>query len=373
MRIQNKLQARGYWAESLSDDGMGSDVGGGANAGGNAIDQIANLLGEESIKETPKKELKEESEEDDTQPDDSTQEGDDDGEEETEQSEDDDSDDVTWGKTLGIDDKNVVLDEEGNFVGVNVKVDGKVSTVDMKTLVDGYNYNKSNTHKAQQLSEQRKEFEELKTAVATEYVQKIEVVDKLTSHLKNALIGEYKNVDWNKLRAENPGEYAAAVQDFNARNAEIEQIINAVGAEKAGLTQEQMAEQQGKMQEHIKAQAEKVLENNPSWADPKVFKKTLTEMTDFVNESYGFTPEEFASVQDARLLELVKDAMKYRSSIKGAKTKLESKVPKFQKSVGSKPSESKLAKLTKKAKTTQGYHKRAAETDAITALLLGGN
>ncbi len=343
----------------------------------NMVDQIANLLsGEPEKPSAPKKKQIEESEEADTQPDDSTQDDEvetDDTEEETEDDDSDDSDDeeeITWAKTLGVDEKNVVLDEDGNLSGINVKVDGKTSTVGVKDLIAGYQSNKSNTNKSKQLAEQRKEFDDIKVAVANEYTKKIESVEKLTQHLKETLLGGYKDVDWNRLRSENPGEYAAAVQDFNFRNSEIEQITNAVNQEKNGIEQQMTVEQQQAQQAFVQAQADKVLEKNPSWAKPEVFRKALSEMTEFVNEAYGFTQEEFATVQDARLLEVIKDAMKYRSSIKTAKTKLDVQLPKYQKSSGksTKPT-SKLDRLTKSAKSTQGYQKRIAETDAVAELL----
>jgi hypothetical protein len=343
----------------------------------NMVDQIANLLsGEPEKPAATKKKPIEESEEADTQPDDSTQEDDEPEGEETDETEDDDSDesdeDVTWAKTLGIDEKNVVLDEDGNLSGINVKVDGKVATVGVKDLIAGYQSNKSNTNKSKQLAEQRKEFDDIKVAVATEYTKKIESVDKLTQHLKNTLLGSYKDVDWNRLRAENPGEYAAAVQDFNFRNSEIEQISNAVNQERNGIDQQMTAEQQAMQQEYVKSQADRVLEKNPSWAKPEVFRKALSEMTDFAADAYGFTQEEFSNIQDARVLEVIKDAMKYRSSVKTAKTKLDVQVPKYQKSTGKTTKAlTKLDKLTKTAKSSQGYQKRNAETDAVAELLSG--
>lgn len=343
----------------------------------NMVDQIANLLSGESEKPTaPKKKPIEESEEADTQPDDSTQEDDEPEGEETDETEDDDSDEsdeeVTWAKTLGIDEKNVVLDEDGNLSGINVKVDGKVATVGVKDLIAGYQSNKSNTNKSKQLAEQRKEFDDIKVAVATEYTKKIESVNKLTQHLKDTLLGSYKDVDWNRLRVENPGEYAAAVQDFNFRNSEIEQISNAVSQERTSIDQQMTAEQQAMQQEYVKSQADRVLEKNPSWAKPEVFRKVLSEMTDFAADAYGFTQEEFSNIQDARVLEVIKDAMKYRSSVKTAKTKLDVQVPKYQKSTGKTTKAlTRLDKLTKTAKSSQGYQKRNAETDAVAELLSG--
>jgi hypothetical protein len=373
-QIQSKLQARGYWAEALAPEST-NIVGGSLSA----VDQIANLLtGVEEKVETkvPENKQIEESEEADTQPDDFTQDDEVEGEEEsTEEAEQDDSDEeVTWAKTLGVDDKNVVLDEDGNLAGINVKVDGKVSTVEVKDLIAGYQSNKSNTNKSKALADERREFDGLKVAVATEYQKKIEAVTKLTDHLKSSLLGDYQNIDWNRLRAENPGEYAAAVQDFNFRNNEIEQVLNAVNEEKTGIQQQQTVEQQQAMGEYLKSQASIILEKNPTWAKPEVAKKAISDMSNFIEEAYGFTAAEFGNIQDARLLEVIKDAMAFRNNVKVAKTKLEVTIPKFQKSNGKTvKAVTKLDRLVKQAKTATGYHKKTAEIDAIAELLSGSN
>jgi hypothetical protein len=370
-RIQSKLQARGYWAEALPAE---TTTG---VAGNSAVDRIAELLSgttEEPAKKEPTKKVIEESEEADTRPDDSNQDADE-VETEVEESDepaqaDDDDEDVTWAKTLGVDEKTVVLDDDGNLAGINVKVNGKVSIVEVKDLIAGYQNNKSNTEKSKAIADERREFDAIKGAVAAEYTKKIETVERLTKHLKDTLVGEYSQVDWTRLRAENPGEYAAAIQDFNLRNAEIEKISNAVNEEKAVTANQMTAEQQQHFNAYIKGEAEKIITNNPTWVKPEVFKRSMSELATFVEEAYGFNDAEFKNIQDARILEVLKDAMKYRNGMKVAKEKLEVKVPKFQKSTGNATKAlTKLDRLTKKAKTSTGYAKRNAETDAVAELL----
>lgn len=341
---------------------------------GNVTDQIANLLmgNDKPInKDVNVKQIEEEQEDleaADTPTDESTKEASE--EAETDVKEGEDEEPLTWASTLGIDERNVVLDNDGNLAGINVKVDGKVSTVGVKDLIIGYQTNKSNTLRAQELAEQRKEFDAVKNKAAQEYIQKLEAADKLTTHLKASFVKEYQQIDWNRLRVENPGEYAAAVQDFNLRNAELEQVLSTVNAERQELQVKQLEEQKAMFNEYLKGEAQKIVERNPEWVKPEVFKKAITEMADFVNDAYGFTMQEFNNIQDSRMLEVIKDAMKYRKSIKEAKTKLDVKVPTFQKTKnGSAKPISKLERLTKQAKNSTGYHQRAAQTDAVAELL----
>ena len=346
-----------------------------AESVGSVTDQIANLLmGDEKPinKEVNVRSVEDEPEDleaDDTLPDESTEDEDADIEQEEEELADD-SEPVTWAATLGIDDKDVALDDDGNLVGFNTKVDGKTTTVSTKDLIAGWQTNKSNTRKSQELAEQRKEFETLKNQAAQEYIKKLDAADKLTNHLKASFVKEYQQIDWNMLRVQNPGEYAAAVQDFNMRNAELEQILSVVDVEKQELQNAQLEEQKAAFNSYLQDEAKKIVERNPTWSKPEVFKKAITEMSDFCLEAYGFTQQEFSNIQDSRMLEVVKDAMKYRKNVKEAKTKLDVQVPKFQKTKnGSTAPKSKLEKLVSTAKNTKGYSQKAAQTDAVAELL----
>ena len=334
-----------------------------------AIDQISALINPEEIKEEDERVPQSEDNEDA----DEAEESDGDDVEESDDSTDEDDSEVTWASTLGIDEKNVVLDEKGNLAGVNIKVDGKVSTVEFKDLIAGFQSNKSNTNKSKALADERREFEAIRRQVAQEYAKKVETAERLTEHLKSSLMADYSGIDWNRLRVENPGEYAAAVQDYNLKSAEIDKMMSMVIEEKHIINNEQTVERQQVYQEYLRGQADKIIENNPTWAKPEVFKKAAKQMQEFIEESYGFTQQEFDNIQDARLLEIVKDAMAYRNGTKIAKTKMEAKpLPKFQKSVGkTTKSQSTLEKLTNKAKSTSGYAKRGAETDAVAELLSG--
>ena len=293
---------------------------------------------------------------------------------ETEESPEDESEeDTSWESVLGVKEEQLSFDDNGALKGVNVKINGEVSTVKVQDLIAGYQINKALTQKQQVFAEERKAFEAQAQTLAEEYKSKLENAEAITNYLSSKIVAEFQGIDWNKLRVENPAEYAAARQDYAARAQEVQQALEALQAEKSTLTvaeQQQMQQQHAK---HLQSQREKMLENNPAWNDPNVFKQEMTGMKSFLSEKYGFTDQDFAQVNDARLIELVKDAKKYRDGATVAQKKIAVPVPKFQKSVGkSKKPLSKLAELTKKAKLSKGANKRIAQRDAITELLTGG-
>lgn len=296
------------------------------------------------------------------------------GEGEEEENEEGEDLDISWGKALGIDDSKIALSEDGEVLGINVKIDGKTDTVSFNDLIVGYQTNKSNTNKAQALAADRKQFDEARQKVAVEYQRKLDEAEKLTSHLEGGLLREFQGIDWEKLRYANPAEYAAMVQDFQLRQSEIERVKSAIQSEKTVEQQRQMGESQAQMTEYLKTQAEKVIEKNPTWAKPEVFKKVLGEFETFIEENYGFSKGDFANIQDARIFEVLKDAKAYRDGKNIADKKVVKDLPKFQKSTGTPVrKQTKLEKLTKQAKAARNTpDKRRLETDAIAELLLNG-
>jgi hypothetical protein len=357
------------------------------------IDQVANILLEEAPQalhtreelesgvgktdntppQKPKKPVAQEEEQQDEQEDEQQEEQQDEQQEKQEEQEEQEEDDVTWAGVLGVDEKQLVLDEAGDFKSVRVNVDGQVSEVTVKDLIAGYQTAQYNSQKGSALANEMRNFQATRDATVQEYTAKLEQLQELTGFLGQQLLAEYQDIDWNRLRAEQPGEYAAAIQDYQLKQQQLQGIFSKLESEKSGQTEAQMKVMQEQQRIHLETQVDKVLEKRPEWREPEKFKKALSEMVDFVGTSYSFTPEEFYSVQDARIIELVQDAMAYRRGKSVVEQKFKAKdLPKFSKPGNVKPKQvSKLDKLTKAAAKATGYKKHALQTEAVAALLLG--
>lgn len=346
----------------------------------NPVDEIANLLAEDDTQEDESNvdvdedlegtegEPEESNEEDELSAEsDEEVEGEDDAEGEGEEGDD------TWSSVLGINEEKLAFDDDGNLAGIQVKVDGKVNTMKLDEVVAGFQNNQHNTQKSQALAEEKKVFEETKNNFTQEYSTKLEQATQLNDFLEGKLTSEFEGVDWEKLRTENPGEYSAARQDFAARAQEIQQARSVIDQEKAEEQKKVMEENQSKQLTYLASQKTKMVENNPTWTDEKVRKSEMLKMAEFVEEHYGFERKDLAYVNDARLIELIKDAQKFRKGSKLAKKKIEKKVPQFQKTNGkARRNVSKLDKLTKRVGETKGANRRKAQGDAITELLING-
>jgi hypothetical protein len=277
---------------------------------------------------------------------------------------------ATWSKVLGVPEDKIILDDEGDFAGFKVNVAGKIEVVPAAELISGYQKNRAIDQKGKALAEEKKNFESQKMQTLQEYGTKIKDAEALTTYLENSLVKEYQGVDWNTLRYSNPGEYAALVQDYNIRVDEIQKIKTATDTVKQQETEKYQQEFGQRTQAYIQEQVQKAIEKHPEWQDTNKFKSALSTMQNFVSDTYGFSAQEFADVKDARILDLILDAQKYRAGKTIAEKKLAKPVGKFQKPTGQvKATKTKLEQLTSKAKTSSGYAKHAAETDAVAELL----
>jgi hypothetical protein len=337
-------------------------------------DQIAELLVGEEDSETEDQTSDESQTEGSNQDDDeqSNENDSEDGDEETTLEAVADED-LTWGKVLGVDEDKLSFDDEGNLTGFTAKVNGEIINLTATELIEGFQVNKAVTTKAQALAEERKTFDTTREQVQQTYVSKLASVDALTTHFEKQLIAEYDNVDWTQLNAEDPARYAAMRLDFQTKAGELKNIQEAIQKDRQSEAEEFQKDNVGKQQVYLKQQFESMIEKNPDWADKKVRDTAQAGFRTFVNEQYGFSDQEFDSVFDARLIEMIKDAQRYHKAAEISGKKRLKKVPTFQKSVGGKKrtAPSKLEKLTAASKKATGQNKRDLQASAVAELLIG--
>lgn len=290
---------------------------------------------------------------------------------EIESNQEGDDEDITWAGTLGIGDEQIVLDEEGDLQGFNVNVGGETDTVDLKELITGYQYNKYNTQNGQELAEERKTFEVAREGAVQEYSKRLQDLDKLTNYMQSSLMREFQGINWEQLRVTDPAEYAAMMQDYNTRQQEIQGVYSAISQEQTQAQQHKDTLAQEGSSKRLQGEIDKAIKNNPEWANKDKFMADYQELGNFVTSNYGISTEEYNGVQDARFLELVKDAQKYRQGLKVAGKKLKKPVPKFQGGGGKRKSNvTRLDKLTRASKKAKGTEKRALQQSAISELLM---
>ena len=337
------------------------------SANADPMDDIANLFvgDEDNDVDNDDQDLDESQEDESTDIDDES----DENEDEEEESSDADDDEDTIESVLGISEDKLAFDKDGKLLGVKTKVNGVEETLKLDEVLSGYQNNKHNTQKSQFIAEEKKVFDQQRDIIAETYSSKLDNVDALAGLLEQQLVGEYQNIDWSVLRAEQPAEYAALQQDFQVRSQQVQQAKDAINQDREKHLEDYKQQTGTRHQEGMKKQFDLMLQNNPTWTSESARKEALSELKTFTMEQYGFSESDFNVVQDARVIEMIKDAAAFRRGSKKVKTKKSKKLPKFQKSSGKSSKVSKLDRLIKRASKTTGAGQREAQVDAISELI----
>jgi hypothetical protein len=352
---------------------------------GNAVDQVADLLmaDEPAVDEEFKSEEAVHRPNDDDLVDDSeesegieAQEFDDEDDLDTDDSNEQETDDddglASLAEELGLEADKLTLSEDGDIL-INLKVNGKTEQVDLKEAIAGTQFHKANDEKARVLAEDRKSFESERAQVAQGYAQQLQHIRGLGEMLQNKLTQEFRNIDWDRLRVTDPGEWTAKQREFEIRNQELQQAGQMLG-QQMRVEQDRESQQEAQFrQQTLQVERERMIENNPAWRDEERMKGDLSKIVEYAR-STGFADEELQDVVHSRHVEVLKKAMLYDQGKTVASKKVKQS-PKVQRASNGRfvkgGKNGKVNKLIERAQKAKGANKRDAQADAVAALLMG--
>ena len=207
-----------------------------------------------------------------------------------------------------------------------VKVDGKDVEVTLEELQAGYSRQADYTRKSQVLAEQRKQMDDELSATQQERQRYSHALEQLGDST-DFEINQFKDVDWNKLKADDPMAY---IQQKDALR-DLQDSKNKINAEKQKLQEQQEKEYKANMLKHRDEQLKLLSERLPDWTDPIKGPKLKQDIKSFALAK-GFTEQEINMLIDARSIEVLNNAMKYENLLnaKIAKKKVKT-VPKVTK------------------------------------------
>jgi hypothetical protein len=222
-------------------------------------------------------------------------------------------------KYLGIDESLLDVDELG-ALNLKTKVDGEEGKAKLSDLIASYQLRAHVDKESRAVADQRKAFE----AQVNEYHQQLaaraQQVEDLVAAAQHELNREFQNVDWQTLRVTDPAEYAASLQDYQARQAHINNIANQANQQRQQFSAKQQQDQAAFLQEQAKALPTLI----PEWSDPVVADKERGEIRDFAI-SLGIPKDDVDSISHATHVAILRKAMLY-DRMQTSKTAMEKKV-----------------------------------------------
>lgn len=250
------------------------------------------------------------------------------GEEEVEQESEVEADveDDTLAGVLGLSDDQVEYNDDGEII-FNAKIDGEVQAVKIQDLLKSYQLEGHVNKKSMELSEQQKQFEQVASAKLGEYVEKLDVAAGLLEVLDQQFSEGMESEAMQQLKSQDPAQYLLAQSEMTQRAERLKAAAQKVRSDQAEAMQHAQQEQ---MQQILTKERSAMLAKNPEWSDASKMKADRDEMASFLKQ-YGYEENVMDSILDHRLIEVIKDARKFRQGSAEVKEKRAKPVPKFNK------------------------------------------
>lgn len=198
--------------------------------------------------------------------------------------------------------------EQSSFyeLPITVKVDGKTSQVKLSDVLKSYQLEQHVQAKSISFAEQQRAWEVTQTQVAQQLQSQLQQAQSLGTLARQNLMGEYQKIDWNRLRVEDPAQWAVLNTEFNQKAGAIDQHLATIQHQQVQLANQAEAQRLAQLPKEREA----MLEKRPEWRDDKQFQSARTSMTTFA-KSMGFTDAETASIFDHRHMLVLDMAARY--------------------------------------------------------------
>lgn len=234
--------------------------------------------------------------------------------EESQEVEASDSDDVEYQEEV---------DEQPRY---KVKASGEEIEVTLDDLIKGYQREADYTKKTQTLAEQRKQVES-ERAVIEQAKQERDQYQQRLAAIEGAL-RQAPQENLEALKETDPIGYAVKVAEQTQR----ERQLQAIGAERARIAEQQQAEQSQHLSQFLAVESQKLAEAIPEYADQQKSVQVKKDIRDYAKK-IGWSDEELASVYDSRAVLTLYRAMQYEKlmSNKAGVTKKVAEAPRMLK------------------------------------------
>lgn len=209
-------------------------------------------------------------------------------------------------------------------------------------------------------AEETQKFQTLRTQAETERAQQTQFFQSIALQLTPEL-QRFQNLDWTKLAAEQPAEWAKQSQAY----ADVRNRHDAAMQAASMLGQQQQAEVGKRREEFLTKERALLVEKIPEFADPLKGKAFADDIVRHVSE---FTPDEWKGAVDHRYFTVARDAMLWRkaeAARKSAQTKRAQPAPSNVRTLRPAARPEGTAASEGEAKQFEALHGKLAKTGSI--------
>lgn len=223
-------------------------------------------------------------------------------------------------------------DEMLSHYKYKAKVNGEVQEIPLSELGLGYMRQAAFTQNSMQLADERKAFSSAVDVKTQELAKQFENVSDYLSVAQQILKRDAENVDWAKLRAEDPGEYSALQADFQRRENEIHSLVGQVREEQTKLALVESEKHEASLREWAESEQRMFFEKRPELNEDSKRATFFSGIKTYMANN-GYSDQDYVFLNDHRNLLTVEKAMKYDQLMEKAnvKTQKVKKLPKILK------------------------------------------
>ncbi len=260
------------------------------------------------------------------------------------------------GVDAGVEDE-VEEEDQTDTPLYTVKVDGKEVDVTLDELQSGYLKDSDYRKKTSEIADQRRAMDAQAQAIQQERAQYAQALGQMQSEAERQL-NEYKQIDWNRLREDDPMLFMQRRDE----QRELEKSIEDGHKQQQHLAHQAQNYQVHQFNHNVETGKEKLLSVMPDWDD--AMSKSVREY----GLGEGFTNEELSTLTDHRSMIMLRKAMMYDKIQRSqpARKKVKADTPKYVKSGVAKSKGDVSAK--KRADKTKQLRKSGSVDDAASMI-----
>lgn len=241
----------------------------------------------------------------------------DEGSEDTQETESEEADEAE--ADVEVEEKSEAKEPEDKDQLFDIEIDNEVYEVNLEELKFGYLRGEDYLKKVNQLDQAKQEWEREASQERAAALSEIEDFRREFS-IKGA---DFENVDWGRLKAENPQEYVIK----RAQYAELIEQRGKLEQQRVALGKLEQKHRELEIQQYMAKQQDLVRKLIPEWNDDEK-RSELQKSLAAYGIQQGLSEEEIGSLSDARLLALLNKARLYDESQRKRKEVAEKRVPK---------------------------------------------
>jgi hypothetical protein len=216
-------------------------------------------------------------------------------------------------------------------VKLGVKIDGQHGEATLDDLVRSYQIQTAAEKRLEEAKSKSAEVLAEATAKATKINERFAEAAGLIESLEADLADDIKAADMDKLRREDPAEWAARNAEFDKRRQKIQQRKQSAVEKYHKANHQAQEEAKTAFEKYLASEQSALMEKRPEWRDAEKFKAESKKLKEFLAGVNTNTAQQVS--HNHELLLLAHEAMLYRelrANTNAAAKKLE-KVPKVLK------------------------------------------